>query len=231
MQTTQISRALHVSITVPELVSMVSAQLVGMFPDLRISGIDLHRYVDIALQRLEYCFARVRLKYFADEKGPRFDHRNTDHYAMFCYFLSNTVFRANGDPHLAARVYAMNKALHAIDAYYEVELPSVFAFQHPVGTVLGRATYSDYFLVYQRCSVGSSIDHDYPVIGPGVVMFGGSAIIGNSNVAGNCLFAVNAVAMDSEVPESSIVFGQSPSLTIKPSRRNVIRDVFGQRNV
>src|SRR5205823_183490 len=97
--------------------------------------------VDRAVERAEHCFSRINLKYFNDGATTRFDHLHTDQYAVFLYLLANTIFRAGGDTRLAAKVYALNKALHGVDAFYEVELPSVFAFQHPVGTVLGRGRY------------------------------------------------------------------------------------------
>ena len=65
--------------------------------------------------------------------------------------------------------------MHAVDAFYEVQLPDVFAVQHPVGTVLGRANYSDYFICYHNCTVGANLDNDYPSFGRGIVMYGGAA--------------------------------------------------------
>ena len=44
---------------------------------------------------------------------------------------------------LASKAYCLNKALHAIDVFYEVELPEIFFLEHPLGTVLGRAKYSN----------------------------------------------------------------------------------------
>ena len=37
--------------------------------------------------------------------------------------------------------------LHGIDVFFTVDLPDIFLFCHPLCTVLGRAQYSDYFLV------------------------------------------------------------------------------------
>jgi serine O-acetyltransferase len=146
---------------------------------------------------------------------------------MFLYLLSNTLFRMDERPALASKVYALNKALHGIDVFYEVELPDIFLFQHPVGTVLGRATYRDYFCAYQRCSVGANLDDVYPTIGKGVVMYGGSSIIGASRIGDNCLFSLGATVIDAEVPSGSVVFGTSPALSLRSTRRDVVRDIFG----
>ncbi len=56
----------------------------------------------------------------------------------------------------------------------------MFAVQHPVGTVLGRASYSDYFICYHNCTVGANLDNDYPSFGRGIVMYGGSRVIGKT---------------------------------------------------
>ena len=76
------------------------------------------------------------------------------------------------------------------------ELPDVFAVQHPVGTVLGRATYSDYFICYHNCTVGANLDNDYPSFGRGVVMYGGSRVIGKTVVGDNSFVSTGAIVID-----------------------------------
>ena len=179
-----------------------------------------------ALQRLEYCFSHINIKYFFDGKQTCFNHLHTDQYAMFLYFLCNTIHRMEGAPSLASKIYALNKSLHAIDIFYEVALPDIFAFQHPVGTVLGRGNYSNYFFVYQRCSIGANLNGEYPTLGEGVVMYGGSGVIGGCTVGNNCWLSTGALLMDAEVPADSVIFGVAPENVIKPTKRNVARDLF-----
>jgi serine O-acetyltransferase len=217
---------MRASLRADELATYVARQASAFFPDRTIDGATLGPYVDDALQRLAHCFAHIRQKYFQDENGPRFDHLHTDHYAMFLYLLGNTIYRKQGDLDVAAKVYALNKALHGLDAFYEVELPEIFAFQHPVGTVLGRATYSNYFFVYQRCSIGSNLKGEYPRLGEGIVMFGDSAVIGDACIEGNCWLSVGTVVMDEDVHRDSVVFRRSPSLIVKATTRDVVRDLF-----
>jgi serine O-acetyltransferase len=215
------------SLSVAELTSYVAAQVAAFLPDGRpIDSTGLRAHVQHALERTERCFARVRIKNFASNGRPCFNHLHTDQYAMFLYLLSNTVHRAEGDPVLASKLYGLNKALHAIDVFYEVELPEVFFFQHPVGTVLGRAVYGNGFVVYQRCSTGSNLDGAAPVIGEGVVMFGGSAIIGRCTVGANAWLSVGTIIMDADVPADSVAFGQPPRNVFKPSSRRASDFVF-----
>jgi serine O-acetyltransferase len=211
------------------LTGYVTAQLSAVSPDVVVSASALLPYVDAALERVEYCFSRLNVKRFAQGGEVRFNHLHTDQYSMFLYLLSNTIYRTGGSPDLAAKVYGLNKMLHAIDVFYEVALPDVFGFQHPVGTVLGRATYGNYFFVYQRCSIGSNMDGRAPILGEGVVMFGGSAIIGDCTIGRNCWLSFGALVMDTSVPANSVVFGQSPHQVAKPTRRDVVSHFFVAR--
>lgn len=216
---------MKLSLAPDQLATYLARQVSNLFPDRQLIGDDYRRYVDAALTRLDYCLARITDKYLPDGAERPFNHRNTDHYAMFLYLVSNTVFRQGGETELAEKAYALNKALHALDVFYEVALPDIFFFQHPVGTVLGRGRYSNYFAVYQRCTIGAK-DGVYPTIGEGVVLYGGSAVIGNCRVGNNVWLAAGTRVMGQDIPDNSVVFGQSPTLTVKPTRRNVQRDVF-----
>lgn len=212
-----------------QLGAYVARQLTAFFPDGRVAPRRLARALTLALDRAEHCFARIHLKYFSDAGEAVFNHLHSDQYAMFLYLLSNSLYRLEGDVPLASKVYALNKALHGLDAFYEVELPAVFAFQHPVGTVLGRGLYGNYLFVYQRCAVGANLDGVYPTLGDGVVMFSGSAVIGACTVGSNCWLSVGAVVMDVDIPADSVVFGRAPRLTVRPTARHVRRDVFQER--
>jgi serine O-acetyltransferase len=210
-----------------QLHRLLVAQCGTLFPDVG-DGVApaLRRYLAYALDRLSICLGAFDGKY--ERRGGRalFDPSHTDHYAMLLYLLSNTIFRDGGDRRVAARLYALNKALHALDVFYEVALPEVFHFQHPVGTVLGRAEYGNYFAAYQRCSVGSNLNGECPVLGEGVVLFGGAGIIGNCRVGDNVWLSVGAHVMDRDVPSNSVVFGSRRSLTVKRTRRSVQREIF-----
>lgn len=211
-----------------DLAGYVARQMSAVFPDHAVEREELGAHVDRALERLEHCFSRIRLKRFFDGSQSVFNHLNTDQYAMFLYFLSNTIFRMEGDPSLAEKAYALNKALHGLDVYYEVELPEIFGVQHPVGTVLGRARFSNYLFVYQRCSVGANLKNVYPTIGEGVVMFGGSAILGDCVVADNVWLSVGATVMDQSIPKNKVVFGGPRALVVKDTRRDAVKEMFSR---
>jgi serine O-acetyltransferase len=145
---------------------------------------------------------------------------------MFLYFLSNTIWREEGDLDLASKVYYLNKVLHSVDVFYEVELPDIFRFLHPIGTVLGRGTYSDYFVVYQGCTVGADPPGTYPTIGKGVVMYPGSAIVGKCNIGHNCFVSTGTVIKGQEIPSDLVIFEKLGYLESKDATKSVIEEYF-----
>lgn len=218
---------MQLSLSRTDLAAYVRKQIENLFPDAADLA-DLPPLVELALGRVEHCFSRVRLKGYSADGGPRFSHLHCDQYAIFLYYLANSAFREKPGHPIADKVYALNKALHALDAYYEVQLPDVFAVQHPVGTVLGRATYSDYFICYHNCTVGANLDNDYPSFGRGIVMYGGSRVIGRTSVGDNTFVSTGAIVMDGGALEpNSVLHGIYPNASRSRTERNVVRDIFG----
>jgi serine O-acetyltransferase len=207
------------------LADYVKRQFDAFFPDAAAIG-NLSAMVGLALDRVEHCFSKIGVKGYSDALGARFNHLHTDQYAVFLYYLSNSAFQEGQGP-IAERAYALNKALHALDAFYEIELPPVLLLVHPVGTVLGRAKYGDYFCCYQNCTIGANANDVYPTFGRGVVMYGGSRIIGDTHVADNTFIATGTIAMDQKsLSANCVLHGSHPQTDSTPTKRNVIAEVF-----
>ena len=77
---------------------------------------------------------------------------------------------------------------------------------HPVGSVLGRAQYGEFFSFSQNCTVGNN-KGIYPVIGKNVGMLSGSKILGKCEIGDNVIVAANTYIKDQSVPPYSLVFG------------------------
>ena len=212
------------SLSIEDLGMYVTKQINNFFPDVNI--LYFGHYVEKAMERTEHCFSRIGGKYFSDGDQTLFNHLNTDQYAMFLYYLSNTIWKLARDPDLAGKVYALNKALHALDVFYEIELPDIFRFLHPVGTVLGRGAYSDYFVVYQRCTVGTNLSFEHPTLCEGVAMYPGSAVIGDCEIGDNCMISIGTVIMDMDIASNQVVFGNRGNIEHKRTSRNVIQEYF-----
>lgn len=197
-----------------QVIGLVARQLGGNFIfDAATESAHLAAGIEVAYERISHCFRHSNNKYYQRDGVPQFSPFQSGQYCIFLYYLSNALQR-QGRQSLADRVYYLNKMLNGIDLYHEVEMPGIFFLEHPVGTVLGRASYGDYFSASQNVTVGNN-HGAYPRIGEHVHLCPGSMVIGDCAVGDHVVLAVNACVKDADVPSSSVVFGQSPNLVIK----------------
>ncbi len=200
-----------------ELIDLTIRQLSNFWPVTRDEEELLNEYMNATIDKCRYCIQNITNKHFNGEINPL----HSGQWCIFLYFLSNTLSSATHKK-LADKVYYLNKVMHSIDIYHEVNLPRVFFLEHPVGSVFGRAKYGENFFAMQNCTVGGNVNKnsgniDYPIIGNNVKMYSGSKIIGKSIIGDNVTIAANTYIKDAEIPDGAIVFGQSPDLIIKTS--------------
>lgn len=154
-----------------------------------------------------------------------------DDEIVYNYRQSRVAF-LKGDMSQAEYFYRLNRSQHGVELYYELALPIHFMVVHPIGTVLGRATYGDLLCVYQNVGVGSDLDGNRPILGEGVVLFPGSKVLGKTKIGSNVFVTANTVVQNCEIPDNSVVFMRSIPVTgaaicgWRPTKRSVIRDVF-----
>jgi len=198
------------------LARYVASQVGTMFPDgSSVEPDDLMQAVPGSLERLEHCFSRIQTKYYFDGKQALFNHLNGDQYATWLYMLANQLFREGSAATVCSKIYLLNKALHGIDLYYEVQMPDIFCLVHPLGTVLGRAQYQDYLLVYQRCGVGSNHDA-YPTLGRYVTLRPGSSVLGTCMIGDGVTLGAESLLLDKDLPAGSLYIGNPRDHLVKP---------------
>ena len=200
------------------LTNLVNKQIERFFvcEGIEVSKVTLET-VKKALDRLEHCFYKISSNYFWKDNEPAFKIEHTVQYSIFLYMLSNELYKEKNDEG-ASYVYYLNKALHSVDWFYAIDLPEHFCAEHPVGSVLGRAVYGDYFFIYQGATVGGNRKKGilrYPTIGNNVIMYANSTILGDSHIGNNVIISANTYIKDEVIPDNCIVFGQSPNLVIK----------------
>ncbi len=208
-----------------ELVLYVSRQLDHFFPDnSSVNQVEIAQRIDVVIDRVNFCFSAVHNRYFQVDGQTCFNHLNSDQYAMFLYFLANTLFREQADIWLCEKLFYLNKLLNGIDVYYEVDLPDIFLFCHPLGTVLGRATYANYFLVNQECTIGAARESEpgkksiYPVLGEYCALYKGAAILGNCRVGTNCKISAHSLLIDQDLEADQIYIGTRLNQVVKKNR-------------
>jgi serine O-acetyltransferase len=195
---------------------LVRRQLDNLFVfDAANEGAVLDRAIDVTFERSMNCFSHIRNKYYRRDGQPRFDPFHSGLYSIFLYFLSNAISNMGPERHsLADRVYYLNKALNGVDLYHEIELPEIFFLEHPLGSVLGRARYSNYFSFSQNCTVGNNRGV-YPRLGENVSMMSGAKVLGDCDIGSHVILSANCYVKDTSIPSCSIVFGSSPDLVVK----------------
>ena len=198
----------------------MNTQLNHFFPDSFDNKVDLNKNIDEALDRINFSTKHVKLKGYTNVS---FLH--SDLYAQFIYFLSNTVWNNSQNINLASKLFYLNKSLHGINCTYDTKLPDIFLLIHNVGTVLGKANYSNYFVSCQNVTIGSDKGH-CPEMSEGVYMGPGSSLIGNSKVGKYAHFSINSVVLDQEIKGESVVIGSSPNIIEKELRRNLITENY-----
>ena len=167
-----------------------------------------------ALRRAEICFAASANKYYRREGEVFFNPYHSGQYCLFLYFLARAVRGQHGVIPLCDKLYLLNKMLNALDLFYEVEMPEVFFTDHPVGTVLGRARYGQGFSFAQNCTVGNN-HGAYPEFGDNVRLLSHARVLGRCRIGNNVILSSGCYVKDADVPDCSLVFGESPNLICK----------------
>ena len=212
---------LRSSLSLRELSRYCCGQLNQFYPDCNeVSPAFLSTYIDSALERYEYCFSHVKNKYVFDGKNVYFNHLNGDQYATFLYFLANNIFNDMGSALVCNKLFLLNKQMHGLDLFYEVELPDIFLLVHPVGTVLGRAEYSDYFVAYQRCGVGSN-NQQSPSFGRHFTMRPGSSALGGVKTGDYCQLSSVTLVIDEQLEGNSTIFGGPSNRKCRPLTKDL----------
>ncbi|GAA4882692.1 hypothetical protein GCM10023311_00980 [Flaviramulus aquimarinus] len=170
---------------------------------------------DDVFQRCNVCFSKSKNKYYSKDGKAYFNPYHSGQYTIFLYYFSNTIFKKDkNNRRLADKVYYLNKVMNSCDLFYEVELPEIFMLDHPVGTVIGRAKFGNYFSFTQNCTIGNN-NNIFPVIGEHVTLSANSMILGNSKIGNNVILGAGTCIKDHDIPDNSLVFGSSPNLIIK----------------
>lgn len=162
-------------------------------------------------------------KYFTRQqdviKVPYFNPFHSVEYMIFLYYLAHLIYKKGSTTPICDKLYYLNKMLNSVDLFYAIELPAHFSAEHPVGSVMGRAKYGDNLYFYQNCTVGGVETKDgsevYPVLGDNLLMCANSAILGNCHIGNDVKLGAGAIIKNQDVPNNSLVFGQSPNLIIK----------------
>ena len=180
-----------------------------------------------ALQQMNNNYSMAASARLFKEGKMIFDPMHTVTWALFLYRLSRLLY-LEGKNKEADCVYYLNKIMHSVDWFYQVDLPEHFMAEHPLGSVLGKAQYSDYLFVYQGTTIGGNRKGNklyYPQIGHNVLLYANATVLGNTVIGNNVVISANSFILNEIIPNNCIVFGQSPNIMIKEKSEVEIREM------
>jgi serine O-acetyltransferase len=215
------------SLSTEQLINYTSRQLNYFYPDDKL--VNLNDYKDcvfLALDRLEFCYSKVSLKHYFNVEQSIFNHLHSDHYIMYLWFLANTIWNKTQHKSICNKLYYLNKTLHGMDCMFDTKLPDIFLIFHGVGTMLGKATYSDYFVALQGCTVGNN-KGKYPEMDKGVALTAHSSIIGDCKVGKLVTISSYTSIFDMNIEEKQVVFKNDEGKIIcKPTLNSFAQSFF-----
>jgi serine O-acetyltransferase len=186
-------------------------------PELNL--IDVH--LSETLLRVQRCIDQVRMW-----RVGEFDVLHSSQYCTFLYFLANTIWRREQNREICTQLFLLNKAMNSIDCFYEIEMPEVFLIGHSVGIVLAKATYGNFFVLYQNSTVGKN-HGDAPLLESGVVMYPNTAVIGRSHVKQGSVIAQGVSVINQETEAFRIAFQSADrGLKFKSMQHSIQEDFF-----
>lgn len=182
--------------------------------------------VEAAFEKMNDNICQSNVSRFKCNQEYVFSIYDTSQWSIFLYYLSN-VLGETGFLYEASVVYYLNKVMHSVDWYYEIKLPTHFMVEHPVGSVLGRAEYGDYFMIYQGVTVGGNRRADkveYPKLGNNILLYANSSVLGNTIVGNNVIVSAGSILINETIPNNCIVFGRTPDIQIKEKSEEDIKE-------
>jgi serine O-acetyltransferase len=214
------------SLSIDELADYTSRQLNYFFPDK--DTVNLMEYSDcikLSLDKIENCYKQVTLKNYYNGSEVIFNHLHSDHYVMYIWYLANTIWKEKQHKNICNKLYYLNKSLHSLDCMFDTNLPDIFLIFHGSGTMLGKATYSDYFVVLQGCTVGMN-KGKYPVMQKGVALTAHSALIGDCNVGELVTVSSYTCIIDKNIEANHVVFKNEEGGTVYKKTSNSYAQSF-----
>ena len=199
--------------------ALAEKQLRALFPWTDADSADAGAaYADVDARFLANC-SRIRNKYYAN--ATLLSPLQSCQYAMFLSLLSRPCKRSQAK----GMTHNLLKMVSGADIFHQIELPETFFFDHPVGSVLGRAAYGNHFMFAQGVTVGNN-KGAYPTFGDCVCLNSGVKVLGNCHIGDNVIIAANAYVKDRDIPSGSIVFGQDRALVVKTGCEAANREFF-----
>jgi serine O-acetyltransferase len=198
---------LSLSLPTDDFENFIIKQVNNFFPDGNELNKDslFKKALDSAFDRTYFAFKYISIEAFNKDGVTYLSHLHTDQYTVFLWFLSNSLLSAYDDDIYAKKIFYLNKALNGVVCMYDAKMPDIFIILHGTGAMLGKASYSNFFVCCQGVTVGAN--HGiYPSLGKGVSLLPGAAVVGNCNIGHGVTFAANTLTNSTDIPDNTVRF-------------------------
>lgn len=202
------------SLNTEDLLEYTDRQLSAFYPDGSSIPRDRKTFESFktSLDRVEECFRHITLRGYSEKSVAMFSHLHSDQYSQYLYFLANQIWHDEIDENVSRKLIGLNRALAGVFISYKLDLPPHFLLGHPLGTILGNATYGDCLVVYQGVTINSGKDGtgEYvPKIGKGCFFGTGSSVIGCEPIGDRVSVGVNSVIYNQQIPQDSLAINRT----------------------
>jgi serine O-acetyltransferase len=137
------------------------------------------------------------------------------------------MWQLHQDKSICNKLYYLNKSLHGLDCMFDTKMPDIFLIFHGVGTMLGKAEYSDYFVVLHGCTVGSHKGKN-PVFGKGVSLTANSSVIGDCKIGEFSNIGTGVLIFNNDLGNSETAYMNTKSgcVEIQKSKSSFSKSFF-----
>ena len=214
---------MEISLPTAELQQFIKDQLTVYLPDrYAFAGTDVDKAIRLALERTEHCFKFIAVDGYNKNGKAYFYHLHTDQYSQFLFFLANSLWKISENKILCDKIIVLNRILNGVWFSYKALLPDIFFLDHPVGTVLGNAQYSDFLVVTQNVTVETNYDENgrpAPQLGKGLFLSAGAKIIGNKPIGDRVSLGADVLVFNQQIASDSVLYRDMDGKT-KIKKRN-----------
>lgn len=205
---------MYVSLEQKQLEKYIEKQLDVYLPDgYLVDEQILSLGIGRALERCEACFEHILLPNYRNAKKEAFfSHLHMDQYATFLYFLGNSIWTQTQEKILCDKILNLNRILNGFFISYKCDMPNVFVFAHPVGSIIGNARYSDGLYISQNVTINTDENLE---IGRGCFLGVGAKIIGGQRIGDRCSFGTDVVIYNQQISDDSVCLNIDGKLQIR----------------
>ena len=172
---------------------------INFFTNSTIDIGDFSKVLKKSIEKYLYCLNCKSIKHY-----PKNIINSGDEYTSFLVFLSREAY-IHDYLELAEACYLLNRRLNNFDCFYTREIPDIFHLEHPLGSVIGQAHFSNFLVLYQGVIIGGDLKCRYPSFQEGVALFAKSSIIGNCKIGTNCAIGANTQLFQKDLAENNSI--------------------------